>query len=132
VIELANRGIALDRAEEIARAALDRAEKKLADKRQDPDAVYLQLSQEVVAGLHDALGWVLFKQDRLQAAEQELKRSHEMRPGDRDNLYHRAELALARGDSPRAEDLLAECALLTPLSDNPCSPARSIVGAIPT
>jgi tetratricopeptide (TPR) repeat protein len=123
VIELGNRGIALQRAEGIARTALERAEKKLAEKERDPEAIYLQMARDRVAGLHDALGWVLLKQGRIEPAQKELRRAHEMSPGDREVLYHRAELAIARGDTPGAEDLLAECALIPPRSDNPCTPA---------
>lgn len=123
VIELANRGIALDRAEEIARVSLDRAEQKLAKKRGDPEAIYLQFSQDRVAELRDALGWVLLKRGRIEPAERELELANEMRQGDRNNLYHRAEVALARGDLPRSENLLAECALMPPANDNPCVPA---------
>src|SRR5262249_46020620 len=73
VNELANRGIALERAEGIARVALDKAEKRLAEKERDPQAIYLQYSRELVASLHDALGWVLFKRGQIDAAEKELK-----------------------------------------------------------
>ncbi|HEU5181142.1 MAG TPA: redoxin domain-containing protein, partial [Candidatus Polarisedimenticolia bacterium] len=121
--ELASRRIALDRTEQMARAALEQAEKKLAEKSRDPNAIYLDSARGHVARLHDALGWVLLRQGRIEAAEKELKMAHEMSPGDRENLYHRAELALARGERARAEDLLAECGLIPPRSDNPCTPA---------
>ena len=59
--------------------------------------------REVTAGLHDALGWVYFHEGRVEEAEAELLKAHEMAPEHGTNLQHLGQFYTHLKDWDRAE-----------------------------
>jgi tetratricopeptide (TPR) repeat protein len=129
-VALAERGIALDEAVEMAHDAIARSEKNPAfpyleeDTSVDHDSIEGGKDRaEAMASLHDALGWVLYKSGRTAEAREELNQAYALNPGEVDNLYHLGQLARDAADPKRAEKLFVECAVLPNLGGNPCPAA---------
>jgi tetratricopeptide (TPR) repeat protein len=129
-VALADRGIALAEAVEMARDSIARSEKNPAfpyrevDPSVDPNSVEARHDRaEAMARLHDALGWVLYKSGHTSEARKELEQAYALDPGEVDNLYHLGQLARGAADLKRAEKLFIECAVLPYLEGNPCPAA---------
>ncbi len=91
---LADRGIQLDRAERLLRAAMAIS----------PGNGYIL----------DSFGWLLFRRGRLDAAEKVLRRASRLTPAEPEILWHLAELRIARRDRPGALALLRKARRLDP------------------
>ena len=121
-IGLAERGAHLPEAEEIARAAFPAIRGHMDDESDmydGPEAMAHYLDH-YLAGAHDALGWVLFHQGRLDAAEHELLTSQELNPQSADSLLHLGRLHEKKGDLDQAEASYARGLKLEVLRENPC------------
>ena len=105
-VVMADKKLHLADAERMARAAPDALLKKVDSQREmyKTGGEYEQARDRMLALGHDALGWVLFAQGRLDDAEKELRRAYELNRENRDNLHHLGKLYEARGDVARAED----------------------------
>ena len=95
-ILLAERTSYFREAEAIARQGFEVAQ---AAARRRPAGFYEQLT----AGVHDALGWIYFREGRLTEAEQALLTSHALHPDPYRNLYHLGQFYAHVGDWDRAE-----------------------------
>lgn len=110
-IVLADRGVHLDAAERIARQGVEEGRKKIDQQKKQgayrTDEEYERAQDWMESMMVDALGWVFFRQGRLEAAETELRRSHDLSPQSRTTLVHlgrlfeaRAERAVRSGNDP--------------------------------
>ena len=94
-------------AEQIARDGVAAAQEFLKGQRKyfDSEEEY-QLAINGMTGLMaDALGWVFFQEGRLEDAERELMRAHELNSKDEDTLYHLGQVYEAMDNSDQAEIL---------------------------
>ena len=120
-LALADRGAGLAEAEAMTRERLSALEQRLAKEKSDfkSEANYNQYIHEITGRVHDALGWVLFKQHRVSEAEKELIMAYRLDPGDVTNLYHLGKLAETQGDLARSRRFYAEGAALPSQGENP-------------
>ena len=104
-IALADRKVHLAAAERIAREGIDLLAKRTETRRSSfkSDGEFEQAMRRSTAIGHDALGWVLFAQGRLEEAEKELLASYELNHEHRDNLNHLGRFYEAAKDIARAE-----------------------------
>jgi thiol-disulfide isomerase/thioredoxin len=138
-VALAERGIYLEEAEQLALTGIEKTEEQYAEYREEevfPDEERYQMSYNwSMAGMHDALGWVYFRSGRLDEAEEELLRAHELLDEYLSTLHHlgqlyerRSEIALSEGVGretvaeehlKRAEELYIKGAMTQTFEDNP-------------
>jgi tetratricopeptide (TPR) repeat protein len=105
-IALAERKTHLKEAETMARDGIGVLKKKVESQRSfyDNDGEYESAINSMTAMGHDALGWVLFLQGRVDEAEKELLKSYELDHDNRDNLHHLGRLYESRNDFAKAEE----------------------------
>ena len=72
---------------------------------------------------HDALGWVLFAEGKMDEAEKELKAAFDLNHEDRRTLEHLGRFYLSRGDQARAEDYFVKGLGVQAVGANPCEKA---------
>ncbi len=108
-LALADRGIDLERAERLARAApqLVTLELQLLRSSNDTEGEYLDDLARERAGAYDALGWVYFKEGRTKDAARLEAQALATRRDFPLALYHSALMAEAAGQRTRALDLFA-------------------------
>ena len=104
-IALAERTSHYREAEQIARDGVAAVEKKLKDHRGDFDSDEdYQRSVNWTTGLMaDALGWVFFQEGRLEDAERELIRAHDLNSKEEGTLYHLGQVYEAMDNPDQAE-----------------------------
>jgi tetratricopeptide (TPR) repeat protein len=120
-IALADAGAHLDQAERLARAG-EVAGRKRIERGRDayPSAdEYAQAQDWMRATMVDALGWVLFREGRTAAAEQELRRALELGPRNMTTLYHLGRLFEAAGAPDSAEAYYIRGAMVPGIGPNP-------------
>ena len=106
-IVLADRGVALDLAESLAREIPRRDSADLAFfKRSDPEQYSLALKQSRTH-LHDALGWIALRRGRRVTARAELGQALAILPQDTSALLHMGLLEEKAGNLAAAEALFA-------------------------
>ncbi|MCU1347004.1 MAG: resA 6 [Acidobacteria bacterium] len=123
-LALADRGIALDYAERLARQAATKMRAAIeADRDFYPDDQYQKALAGADATAHDALGWVLFRKHELPEARKELRVAYEADHTNPDNLYHLGQYYESRGLLAKAEELYTKGTLLPNLirNDNPAA-----------
>ena len=105
-IALADKKIQLQKAEQIARASFDALKNRLEGSRwaYKTDKEFEDAMRSNPARAHDALGWVLFAQGRLDEAEKELLVAYELSPANLTNLHHLGRFYEAKNDVARAEE----------------------------
>ena len=117
---LADRGVALDYAESLARRALPELTKSLeAERAMYPtDDDYRKASARTRAMAHDVLGWVLLAQKKPAAAKRELLAASAADPTNADALYHLGRYYESRGLPAKAEQAFVKGSLITNALDN--------------
>jgi len=76
--------------------------------------------KQIAGAVHDALGWILLKQGRLDEAEEMLSRAYELTPESPLLLYHLGALHEAKGNVEQAEMLYRMGAVSqSPIRNNP-------------
>jgi thiol-disulfide isomerase/thioredoxin len=120
-IALADRRIQLQKAEEIARASIGALKKRLEGSRwaYKTDKEFEDAMRSSPASGHDAIGWVLFAQGRLDEAEKELLEAYELSPGNVQNLHHLGRFYEAKNDVARAEDFYVKGLAVQTPAKNP-------------
>ena len=80
-------------------------QKKLKSQREyfDSEEEYQQAIKGMTGLMADALGWVFFQEGRLEDAERELMRAHELNSKDEDILYHLGQVYETMDNSDQAE-----------------------------
>ena len=104
-IALAERTPYYREAEQIARDGIAAVKERLESQRKyfDSEEEYQQAIKEKTGLMADALGWVFFQEGRLEDAERELMRAHELNSKDEDTLYHLGQVYEAMDNSDQAE-----------------------------
>ncbi len=104
-IRLAERTSYYREAEQIARDGVAAGREKLKSQREyfDSEEEYQQAINGMTGLMADALGWVFFQEGRLEDAEQELMRAHELNSKDEDILYHLGQVYETMDNSDQAE-----------------------------
>lgn len=92
-------------AEQIARDGVAVVKKKLESQRKyyDSEEEYQQDINGMTGLMADALGWVFFQEGRLEDAERELMRAHELNSKDENTLYHLGQVYEAMDNFDQAE-----------------------------
>ncbi len=92
-------------AEQIARDGVAVVKKKLESQRKyyDSEEEYQQNINGMTGLMADALGWVFFQEGRLEDAERELMRAHELNSKDENTLYHLGQVYEAMDNFDQAE-----------------------------
>jgi thiol-disulfide isomerase/thioredoxin/Tfp pilus assembly protein PilF len=107
-LELADRNTHLRQAEEIARQGLVVTKQRADDRRRrglyDTDGEYENSLNYHAALMHDALGWVYYNEERLDAAEEELLTAYDLNHKDVSVLNHLGQLYETRYDIATAGD----------------------------
>jgi len=107
-LELAERKAHLSQAEEIARQGLVVTKEQVDDRRRrglyDTDGEYENSLNYYAALMHDALGWVYYNEERLDAAEEELLTAYDLNHKDVSVLNHLGQLYETRYDTETAGD----------------------------
>jgi Flp pilus assembly protein TadD/thiol-disulfide isomerase/thioredoxin len=105
-IALAERKMHLRDAERIAREGIEVLRKRVESRRSTyrTQGEYEESLQWMTGLGHDALGWVLFAQGRMEEAEKELLRAHELDHDNRENLNHLGRFYEATDDISKAEE----------------------------
>ena len=105
-IKLAERKTHMQDAERIARDGIDVLRKKVESQKSfyDGDGEYESAVNWMTGMGHDALGWVLFLQDRPDEAEKELLKSYDLDHNSRENLNHLGRFYEFKGDLGKAEE----------------------------
>lgn len=108
-IALAQRRVELAFAERLAREAPARIRSIMEGQKDAFGSVgeYASALDRRLSGAHDALGWVLLQQGRLDDAEEELRRADELRRNNPSVLFHLGRLAEVRGNRETAEEIYA-------------------------
>ena len=104
-IALAERTSYYREAEQIARDGVEAVKKKLKDHRKnfDSEEEYQRSVNWMTGLMADALGWVFFQEGRLEDAERELIRAHDLNSKDEDTLYHLGQVYEAMDNFDQAE-----------------------------
>ncbi|HEV7922298.1 MAG TPA: redoxin domain-containing protein [Thermoanaerobaculia bacterium] len=111
---LADRGIELAYAEELARKAVAGAPRVLADEKtatSDP-AELAQAEAYINGGVHDTLGWVLLQKGDAAGAKKELLAAYELLPASDNVVYHLGQYYERRGQLAKAEEMYRKGTLL--------------------
>lgn len=119
-VKLADRGIALDQAEKLARDAGVALERYLESVRQRgvPDIEELEASQRSM--VHDALGWVLLKRGKTAEAQKELLAAWELNHRVPSIPYHVGQLYESQKKLAKAETMYRKGMLMqSPRGPNP-------------
>lgn len=105
-IIMADRKVALADAERIAREGFKILKGRVEEQRSfyKTAGEFEEALNYMLALGHDALGWVLVAQGRMEEAEKELLTSYELNHNSRDNLNHLGRFYEAKGDTTRAEE----------------------------
>jgi tetratricopeptide (TPR) repeat protein len=105
-IQLAEHKVHLSDAERIARDGIDVLRKKVESDRSffKSEGEYTRSLESMTGIGHDALGWVLFIEGRVDEAEKELLAAYELNHNSRDLADHLGRLYLARGNEVKAEE----------------------------
>jgi thiol-disulfide isomerase/thioredoxin len=117
---LADRGVALEYAESLARRALPELMKTLkAERTMYPtELAYNRASAKMKSMAHDAVGWVLLARKKPDAAKRELLAAHEADPQNAGALYHLGRYYESRGLPAKAEEWFIKGSLITNALDN--------------
>jgi|WetSurMetagenome_2_1015567.scaffolds.fasta_scaffold10156_2 tetratricopeptide (TPR) repeat protein len=124
-VQLAQRRIRLADAERIAREGIDVLRKRAESRRSlyKAEGEYERVLASLTGLGHDALGWVLFAQDRFEEAEKELLAAYELNHEERKNLEHLGRFYLSRGNQAKAEDYFVKGLMVQSPGENPCEKA---------
>jgi thiol-disulfide isomerase/thioredoxin len=121
-IALADRKVHLADAERIARDGIEVLRKKIESQRSvyKSQGEYDRAVGWATARGHDALGWVLFTEGRVDEAEKALLQSYELDHASRQNLDHLGRFYLARNDESKAEEFFVKGLSVQAPGTNPC------------
>lgn len=124
-VALADRKVHLADAERIAREGIDALRRKVESQRSlyESQGEFERAIETMTAVGHDALGWVLFAEDRLADAEKELLAAYELYHTSRTNLDHLGRFYLAQKDEAKAEEYFVKGLGVQALGTNPCETA---------
>jgi thiol-disulfide isomerase/thioredoxin len=124
-ITLAERTDYYREAEQIARQGVEEARKRIEGRRSmyETEGDYENALNWMTGLMYDALGWVYFQEGRLDDAERELRRAHELYPKERKNLYHLGKLLETRGSVADAEAFYVQGLAVQGRGENPCDVA---------
>ena len=124
-IVMADKKIALADAERIAREGL-----KALRARVEENKAFYQTGGEFDRAVsnyeamgHDAIGWVLFAQGRLDEAEKQLIKSYELDHDSRDNLHHLGRFYEEKNDLAKAEEFYVKGMAVQTPGTNPSQAA---------
>lgn len=122
-VALADHGTHLREAEQIARDGFPKAEEQVAEYREgglydtEGDA---ENSLNWYKGMFtDAIGWVYFKQGRVEEAEEQLLEAYDLHPDNPETAYHLGQLYESTGDLEEAEEFYIKGANVQRPGDNP-------------
>lgn len=118
---LAQRTPYLEEAAEIARKGFEAGRARLERQRSfyDSEEDYQRSLDWMMAQMHDALGWVLFKAGRLEEAEQELLQAHTRNSEYAENLCHLGQLYESLNDVNQAEAYYIKGLAVQTMGENP-------------
>lgn len=124
-VAMADNKVLLDTAEKIARDSVAVMIKKVDSQREFyADAgEYDKAKQSMVALSYDALGWVLFAENRPKEAEQELLRSYDINHENRQTLFHLGTFYEATKNPTKAEEFYVKGLGVSGLGVNPAEAA---------
>src|SRR5690606_22620230 len=120
-IVLAERTSHYREAERIARQGLGEGKKRIDGQRAVYETVgeYATALDRMSGYMYDALGWVYFNEGRLEDAEKQLLKAHELSPNNRDAVYHLGRLYEHKGDLAKAEEFYIRGAMVQGMGRNP-------------
>jgi len=124
---LADRGIELAYAEDLARRGIPAMERYMEEGRADYGTDYERNAKFFNAQMHDALGWVLIREGKRREGEAELRTAYRLNPDDPHVLYHRGRLAEQDHDMAAAERWYARGVVVQTSRTNPNSAALEAV-----
>jgi len=124
-IALADRKVHLADAERMARDGIEVLRKKIESQRSvyKSQGEYDRAVGWATARGHDALGWVLFAEGRMDEAETALLQSYELDHASRQNLDHLGRFYLARNEETKAEEFFVKGLSVQAPGTNPCETA---------
>ena len=120
-IALAEHKTHMKEAERIARDGIEVLRKKVESQKSvyDGDGEYESQMNWMTAMGHDALGWVLFLQDRPDEAGKELLKSYDLDHNSRENLNHLGRFYELKGDVAKAEEYYVKGIAVQSTGTNP-------------
>jgi tetratricopeptide (TPR) repeat protein len=126
-VALADHDTHLEEAEEIARDGFAEAERVIASYRErglfDTEGEEAETHDWFKSMLTDAIGWIYFKDGRVEDAEEELLAAIELSPRHGPTFYHLGQLYESRGDFDRAEQYYIRGVGVEVHEGNPSDPA---------
>jgi thiol-disulfide isomerase/thioredoxin len=128
-VAMADHKVLLDKAETIARSAEHVLVQKVESQKEfyKDQGEYERAMSSMVALGHDALGWVLFTEDKVADAEKELLKSYNMNHENRLNLYHLGKFYETGKNLEKAEDYYVKGMGVSALGVNPSEAALKAV-----
>ncbi|MDA0747920.1 MAG: tetratricopeptide repeat protein, partial [bacterium] len=127
VIALTERTSSFQEIERIAQTGIQKIKSLLADARppawSDAEWDTWLDKQPPFTTMHDALGWLYFKQGRFQDAETYLLKSNEHQPRYVTNLYHLGKFYESRNHLQKAENFYLRGLKIQQPGENPCETA---------
>jgi thiol-disulfide isomerase/thioredoxin len=124
---LADRGIELAYAEDLARRGIPEMEKYMEEARADYGTDYERNARFFNAQMHDALGWVLVREGQRREGEAELKAAYRLNADDPHVLYHRGRLAEQDHAAAAAERWYARGVIVQTSRTNPNAAALEAI-----
>jgi thiol-disulfide isomerase/thioredoxin len=124
---LADRGIELAYAEDLARRGIPAMAKYMEEGRADYGTNYDRNAKFFNAQMHDALGWVLIREGKRREGETALKAAYRLNAEDPHVLYHLGRLAEQKHDAAAAERWYARGAIVQTSRTNPNAGALEAV-----
>jgi len=120
-ITLADRGVHLDEAERIARQGAVEGRKMVERDSAMLQAMdqFAQMRDGMAATMADALGWVLYREGKRDAAELQLRQALQLDPRDMSVMYHLGRTFEAAGAADSAEAYYIRGAMLPTMGKSP-------------
>jgi len=119
---LANRNIHFDRAKEIAREGITLAKEKINERHErggyESEEEYRESLGWYTGIMYDALGWVYFKDGKLDSARKYLSKAYSLDNDNRQNIYHLGKLNEELGNLKEAEGYYAQGFTMKGRGDN--------------
>ncbi|HEV2718554.1 MAG TPA: TlpA disulfide reductase family protein [Thermoanaerobaculia bacterium] len=124
---LADRGIELAYAEDLARRGVPAMAKYMEDNRADYGTDYERNAKAFNAQVHDALGWVLIREGKRREGRRELSAAYRLNAEDPHVLYHLGVAAEEDGDVAAAERWYARGVVVQTSRTNPNAAALETI-----
>jgi tetratricopeptide (TPR) repeat protein len=119
-IALADRGVHFDQAERLARQGAIAGRQRVERDRSYLDAdLFAQTRDYMASIMADALGWVFYREGRVEDAEQQFRQALDLSPKNLTTLYHLGRLFEAAGTTDSAEAYYIRGAMVAMPGKNP-------------